>query len=238
MTASPAARKLDDLARLIDEIVRIAQPLRIVLFGSFARHGADAAHDIDLLVVVTEGTNRRATTGSMARSGACVPPSISSSPPRQTSRGGAARTGSCTRASRATAERSTLPAQGRQAARWLRHARRDLAVARARPQHPDVLLETLRSHCQQTAEKSIIAVFTPLGRRPPRTHNLVTLFESLPGDIVVPESVRARAALSGYAAAVRYADEAEDVTPIDFRRALSQAAAVLAWAQSLVDAHE
>jgi len=65
MTASPAARKLDDLARLIDEIVRIAQPLRIVLFGSFARQGADAAHDIDLLVVVTEGQNRRATTGRL-----------------------------------------------------------------------------------------------------------------------------------------------------------------------------
>ncbi|MEI6452127.1 MAG: nucleotidyltransferase domain-containing protein [Actinomycetes bacterium] len=53
------------MARLIDEIVRIAQPLRIVLFGSFARHGADAAHDTDLLVVVTEGTNRRATTGRL-----------------------------------------------------------------------------------------------------------------------------------------------------------------------------
>ena len=65
MTASPAARKLDDLALLIDEIVHIAQPLRIVLFGSFARHGAGAAHDIDLLVVVTEGTNRRATTGRL-----------------------------------------------------------------------------------------------------------------------------------------------------------------------------
>ncbi len=65
MTASPSAQKLDDLARLIDEIVRIAQPLRIVLFGSFARQGAEVAHDIDLLVVITEGTNRRATTGRL-----------------------------------------------------------------------------------------------------------------------------------------------------------------------------
>jgi HEPN domain-containing protein len=101
-----------------------------------------------------------------------------------------------------------------------------------------VLLETLCFHCQQTAEKSIKAVFVALGRRPPRTHNLVTLFESLPGDTLVPEDVRACAALSGYAVAVRYPDEAEDVSPIDYRRALSQAAAVLAWAQSLVDAHE
>lgn len=101
-----------------------------------------------------------------------------------------------------------------------------------------MLIETLCSHCQQTAEKSIKAVFVALVRRPPRTNDLVTLFESLPGDTVVPEDVRACAALPGYAVAVRYPDEAEDVTPIDYRRALSQAAAVLAWAQSLADAHE
>jgi predicted nucleotidyltransferase len=65
MTASPSAQKHDDLARLIDEIVRVAHPLRIVLFGSFARRGAVAAHDIDLLVVVTEGTNRRTTSARL-----------------------------------------------------------------------------------------------------------------------------------------------------------------------------
>ena len=59
MTASPSAQKLDDLARLIDEIVRIAQPLRIVLFGSFARQGAEVAHDIDLLVVFGTDGDRR-----------------------------------------------------------------------------------------------------------------------------------------------------------------------------------
>jgi len=50
--------------------------------------------------------------------------------------------------------------------------------------------------------------------------------------------VRACAALSGYAVTMRYPDEAEDVTPIEYRRALSKAAAVLAWAQSLIDLHE
>ena len=65
MTASPSTRKHDDLAHLINEIVRIAHPLRIVLFGSFARRGVDAAHDIDLLVVVAEGTKRRATSSRL-----------------------------------------------------------------------------------------------------------------------------------------------------------------------------
>jgi HEPN domain-containing protein len=93
-------------------------------------------------------------------------------------------------------------------------------------------------HCQQAAEKAIKAVFVSLGRRPPRTHNLVTLFEVLPHDTIVPEEVRACAALSGYAVTMRYPDEAEDVTPIEYRRALSQAAAVLAWAQSLIEMQE
>jgi len=65
MTASPSVQKHDDLVRLIDEIVRIAHPLRIVLFGSFARQGARAAHDIDLLVVVAESVNRRATSSRL-----------------------------------------------------------------------------------------------------------------------------------------------------------------------------
>lgn len=144
----------------------------------------------------------------------------------------------CTPTSRATAEKSTLPDPAQQASRWLRHARSDLAVARARPRHPDLLLETLCFHCQQAAEKAIKAVFVSLGRRPPRTHNLVTLFEVLPHDTIVPEEVRACAALSGYAVTMRYPDEAEDVTPIEYRRALSQAAAVLAWAQSLIEMQE
>ena len=91
-------------------------------------------------------------------------------------------------------------------------------------------------HCQQTAEKSIKAVFVSLGRRPPRTHNLVTLLEALPEGTIVPEDVRACAAPSGYAVAMRYPDEAEDVTPLEYRRALSQAASVLTWAQSRVEA--
>ncbi len=65
VSASPSTQKHDDLARLVDEIVRIAHPLRIVLFGSFARQGADQARDIDLLVVVTEGTNRRSTSSRL-----------------------------------------------------------------------------------------------------------------------------------------------------------------------------
>lgn len=78
MTASPSAQKHDDLARLSDGIVRIAHPLRIVLFGSFARQGTDAAHDIaggrelaasDADVLIVSGHDPRVLATVLAEAG-------------------------------------------------------------------------------------------------------------------------------------------------------------------------
>jgi predicted nucleotidyltransferase len=49
----------DDVARVVDQIVELARPLRVVLFGSAARGTAGPESDIDLLVVVPDGTHRR-----------------------------------------------------------------------------------------------------------------------------------------------------------------------------------
>jgi len=46
------------LAELVERIVAEAQPLRIVLFGSAARGEDRPDSDIDLLVVMPEGTHR------------------------------------------------------------------------------------------------------------------------------------------------------------------------------------
>jgi uncharacterized protein len=46
---------------LLDQIVRIAHPLKVVLFGSAARGQAGLGSDIDLLVVMPDGTHRRHT---------------------------------------------------------------------------------------------------------------------------------------------------------------------------------
>lgn len=54
--------KLDELVRRIVEAV---QPLRIILFGSAARGGMGPGSDIDVLVVMPEGTNRRETEGQL-----------------------------------------------------------------------------------------------------------------------------------------------------------------------------
>ena len=59
--------------RIIDDIVRLVQPLRVVVFGSVARGEARPDSDLDLLVVMPDGSPRNATAlklyGGIARAG-------------------------------------------------------------------------------------------------------------------------------------------------------------------------
>jgi predicted nucleotidyltransferase len=56
----PDQQILDELVRRIVEAV---QPLEIILFGSAARGEMTSDSDIDLLVVMPEGTHKRHTAG-------------------------------------------------------------------------------------------------------------------------------------------------------------------------------
>lgn len=55
----PKQEILDELVRRIREVV---DPLRIILFGSAARGEMGPDSDLDVLVVVPDGTHRRETT--------------------------------------------------------------------------------------------------------------------------------------------------------------------------------
>ena len=55
------------LAEIVRRIVERAQPLRIVLFGSAARGQMGVHSDLDLLVVMPDGSNRLATAQSLHR---------------------------------------------------------------------------------------------------------------------------------------------------------------------------
>lgn len=65
-------QKLDLLIR---RVVEVARPIRIVLFGSTARGENGPDSDVDLLVVMPEGTQRRATAQRLYReiSGVGIP---------------------------------------------------------------------------------------------------------------------------------------------------------------------
>ncbi len=47
------------IATMVDRIAEQFEPERIVLFGSWARGDAKASSDVDLLVVMPDGTDRR-----------------------------------------------------------------------------------------------------------------------------------------------------------------------------------
>ncbi len=51
----------EQLNELVSRIVNAAHPLRIILFGSAARGDMGPDSDIDILVVMPEGTHRRHT---------------------------------------------------------------------------------------------------------------------------------------------------------------------------------
>lgn len=53
--------------QLVRRIVELVHPLRIILFGSAARGSDGPNSDIDLLVVVTEGTHRRRVAQTLYR---------------------------------------------------------------------------------------------------------------------------------------------------------------------------
>ena len=55
------------LDRLVKQIVEAVHPLRIILFGSHARADADPESDLDVLVVMPDGTLRRKTTHDLYR---------------------------------------------------------------------------------------------------------------------------------------------------------------------------
>ena len=52
------------LSSLVQQIVDAACPVQIILFGSAARGDMRLGSDLDLLVVMPDGTHRRKTTRS------------------------------------------------------------------------------------------------------------------------------------------------------------------------------
>ena len=66
MARAPAltSELLDDL---VERVVEAVHPRRIILFGSGARGDLGPNSDLDLLIVMTDGTHRRQTEGRLYR---------------------------------------------------------------------------------------------------------------------------------------------------------------------------
>lgn len=56
-----------DIEYLVQRIVEYAKPVRIILFGSAARGDQGPDSDVDLLIVMPDGTHRRKTAQALYR---------------------------------------------------------------------------------------------------------------------------------------------------------------------------
>ncbi len=116
---------------------------------------------------------------------------------------------------------------------WMRHAESDLELARI-PLPPKVLLEELCFHAQQAAEKALKAVLIANKTVFPKTHNLRTLLDLLPSDIIPPPDVEDAALLTDYAISIRYPGIFESIDPEDYQKALGAAGAMIVWAKKVL----
>ena len=63
----------EELEKLVQRIVEAVHPLKIILFGSAARGGMGPESDVDVMVVMPEGTHRRRTAQFLHRQFLGVP---------------------------------------------------------------------------------------------------------------------------------------------------------------------
>ena len=118
-------------------------------------------------------------------------------------------------------------------AAWLRYARGDLALAQV-PLPEDSFYEQLCFHAQQAVEKAVKAVLIINNISYPKTHNIRTLLDLLPKEIVLPTDVDAATTLTDYAVSGRYPDKVEEVNEEEYREAVRLAEAVVQWAESIL----
>ena len=118
---------------------------------------------------------------------------------------------------------------------WLLRARSDLALARV-SLPDDTFYEDLCFHAQQAAEKAIKAIYRAHLREFRYTHDIADLLNGLKGEgIEIPEELQETVELTGFARQARYPGTREPTTEAEYRRAVTQAEAVVRWAESLIE---
>jgi HEPN domain-containing protein len=114
---------------------------------------------------------------------------------------------------------------------WLLRAKGDLALAQS-PLPEGAFWEDLCFHAQQAAEKAMKAVYQHYGWVFRYTHDLEDLITGLERNgLRIPPEVTDADILTGFAWESRYPGLGEPVTAEEYRKAVSHAEAVVAWAE-------
>jgi len=118
------------------------------------------------------------------------------------------------------------------AAEWLKRARSNLALAKARTSE-EIYLEDLCFELQQAAEKSLKAVLIAKHITFRFVHDLAELMTLLDQNgVEIPSQIRQAASLTDYSVEARYPGPFEAVTPDEYKEALGLAENVVAWAET------
>lgn len=248
------------LKEAVRRIVEVADPEKIILFGSAARRQMGQGSDLDLLVIKRGEYNRGGLIGEVYRSmhGFGHSVDILLATPEEVER---YRNSYCLvfypalREGRVIYEKdkSTSATDGADAPRvaeeeppkheqnfppdhpraWLQYARSDLAMARARA--PGAYLEHHCFHAQQAAEKAIKAVLISRGLEFSYTHDLAELATTLEqSGQEIPNKVKAAEVLSRFAVLTRYPGFAGEVVYHEYKELVALAEAVVHWAEKLI----
>jgi HEPN domain-containing protein len=112
-------------------------------------------------------------------------------------------------------------------------AEEDFEIARLLGRRKRLLTDGITFHSQQCAEKYLKGLLVLRGQIPPKTHDLVTLYDLCLGQgILVPISTADLQRLSDYAVRSRY--PGDDPTPEEARYAFEVAKAVRQFAKRLL----
>lgn len=240
------------LQEVVRRVVEVAQPDRIILFGSAARGDFNSDSDLDLLVVKSGVQHRTQLEDRINRNffGLPFPVDIIVVTPEEIERFGhrvgtiirpALREGTEIYRSGRTAQEAARPEQDGNVPlsddftdpqEWLRRAKSNLAKAQLGREHREILFEDFCFDAQQSAEKAIKAVFVARQLDFPKTHDLRKLLELLGrAGVKVPAAVECAAGLTRYAVLTRYPRIVERVDEAMYNAALETAQCVLGWAE-------
>jgi HEPN domain-containing protein len=116
---------------------------------------------------------------------------------------------------------------------WLRHAKDDLSSAEFLLGKWPLPTEIICFHCQQCAEKLLKGIMVIHGITPPKTHNLIELFNLCkPLTIDIDKIKFPCDDLNAYSVSPRYPDM-DEITEQQMRKALADAKAVMDFALPL-----
>ena len=241
---------------IVERVVEIAQPQKVILFGSAARGDTGPHSDVDLLVI-KDGENYRDLTRRIYSgiSGAGIPVDIIVASTATIERyknshalvyKPALREGKVMYESQSEYGADEQPPEpppenlppGRYPAddprEWMRRANNNLLRATTLIPGADIF-EDMCFDAQQAAEKAIKARLIALDVEFPYTHDIKELLQCLEtaGD-TIPDDVRAATMLTEYASVTRYPWCGAPVTEEKYQAAVQAATATVRWVETLL----